>query len=329
MNGQKSSKKNTPAVQNGVTPQPAAKALANVNKTENSTVKMAINSDNPDEIDLIVQSIAREENEKKNNQDTEVWYDCPTDSFLADDTAMEDDTMMEEMSDSDSEEESSSSEEDEADAVEVDMDEENLYFEDAATRQRKLENKKNKERISAQLQAAVALDCEMVGVGTGGVESALARVSIIDIKGATLYDKYVQPVSPVTDYRTRFSGIRPHNLQNAIPFTVAQEEVAAIIKGRLLIGHALKNDFDVLLLSHPSHLIRDTSLYRPFTANGTKCLPSLKKLCHDFLGYNIQEGEHDSVSIYFFIHNSSVFFFFFITVLYLFCCDFTFIELTL
>jgi len=54
----------------------------------------------------------------------------------------------------------------------------------------------------------------MVGVGSGGVESALARVSIVNQQGDCVYDKFVVPGDEVTDYRTQFSGIRPHNLQN-------------------------------------------------------------------------------------------------------------------
>lgn len=54
----------------------------------------------------------------------------------------------------------------------------------------------------------------MVGLGADGSESALARVSIVNQHGACVYDKYVAPGDEVTDYRTPFSGIRPHNLKN-------------------------------------------------------------------------------------------------------------------
>lgn len=60
----------------------------------------------------------------------------------------------------------------------------------------------------------MALDCEMVGVGVDGKESALARVSIVNQHGKCVYDKFVAPGDKVTDYRTQFSGIRPHNLIN-------------------------------------------------------------------------------------------------------------------
>lgn len=53
----------------------------------------------------------------------------------------------------------------------------------------------------------------MVGVGPAGEESAAARVSIVNQHGKCVYDKYIRPARPVTDYRTAVSGIRPEHLQ--------------------------------------------------------------------------------------------------------------------
>ena len=60
----------------------------------------------------------------------------------------------------------------------------------------------------------IAIDCEMVGVGPKGKESALARVSIVDYHGKTFLDKYVKPNKEVTDYRTPCSGIKENHLEN-------------------------------------------------------------------------------------------------------------------
>lgn len=79
--------------------------------------------------------------------------------------------------------------------------------------------------LSSCPTTVVALDCEMVGTGPGGRCSELARCSILDYHGNVLYDKYVRPCQPVTDYRTRWSGIRRHHLHNATPFAQAREEV--------------------------------------------------------------------------------------------------------
>jgi len=72
----------------------------------------------------------------------------------------------------------------------------------------------------ARLSLYLAMDCEMVGVGPEGTRSVLARCSIVNYNGQVVYDKLVQPLEPVTDYRTQHSGIRAGDLSSsrAIPF---------------------------------------------------------------------------------------------------------------
>lgn len=60
---------------------------------------------------------------------------------------------------------------------------------------------------------AVAMDCEMVGVGPEGEESILARCSMVNQFGKCIYDKFVRPTERVTDYRTAVSGIRPDDIR--------------------------------------------------------------------------------------------------------------------
>jgi RNA recognition motif-containing protein len=97
--------------------------------------------------------------------------------------------------------------------------------------------------------AVVALDCEMVGTGPGGRESQLARVSIVNIKGQSLYSRFVQPVDPVSDYRTRITGLSADQLTpeaGAVTFDEARGVVAAMLLKRIVVGHSLRNDFKVL-----------------------------------------------------------------------------------
>ncbi|XP_057302044.1 uncharacterized protein LOC130636368 [Hydractinia symbiolongicarpus] len=141
----------------------------------------------------------------------------------------------------------------------------------------------------------VALDCEMVGIGREGKENALARVSLVNSLGECIYDKFVKPIEKVVDYRTDVSGIRPENLKNALDYETVQKEVADILKGRILVGHALQNDLKVLLLSHSRRQIRDTSKYKPFRALLKTKRPALKKLAAKVVGKQIQSGEHSSV----------------------------------
>lgn len=145
------------------------------------------------------------------------------------------------------------------------------------------------------LTKILALDCEMVGIGSDGKDSALARISIVNQFGKCVYDKFVLPGEEVTDYRTEFSGIRPHNLINAIELGTVCHEVSAMLRGRILVGHGLRNDLQVLLLKHPKGNIRDTSKYKFFRSLVNGATPSLKRLAHQFLGIEIQSGEHSSV----------------------------------
>ncbi|PJF16645.1 Rex4p [Paramicrosporidium saccamoebae] len=89
----------------------------------------------------------------------------------------------------------------------------------------------------------VAMDCEMVGVGPDGVQSALARVSLVNYHGGVLLDRYVRPVERITDYRTHVSGIEPHHMKDATTLTDVQQEVWSLLQGKILVGHSLKNDF--------------------------------------------------------------------------------------
>ncbi|TQB71683.1 3'-5' exonuclease [Monascus purpureus] len=157
--------------------------------------------------------------------------------------------------------------------------------------------KPNEGRSStAELGKYVAIDCEMVGVGPNpDNDSALARVSIVNFNGDQVYDSYVRPKEMVTDWRTHVSGITPKHMVDARSFEQAQKDVAEILDGRILVGHAVRNDLDALLLGHPKRDIRDTSkhpAYRKLAGGGS---PRLKMLAEEYLGLKIQEGAHSSV----------------------------------
>lgn len=141
----------------------------------------------------------------------------------------------------------------------------------------------------------LAIDCEFVGVGPGGVESVLARVSIVNFHGYTIYDKFVKPSERVTDWRTWVSGVTPAHMKEAIDFKTAQSDVAALFEGKILVGHAIQHDLDSLLLSHPKSMIRDTSRHPPFRQLAKGKTPALKKLTKELLKIDIQGAEHSSV----------------------------------
>ncbi|KAK5000441.1 3'-5' exonuclease [Elasticomyces elasticus] len=146
----------------------------------------------------------------------------------------------------------------------------------------------------------LALDCEMVGTGPPPHnDSLLARVSIVNFLGEQVYDSYVVPQAgvEVADYRTHVSGIQRKHLRPgyARPFKQVQQDVAAILDGRILVGHALKNDLSVLMLNHPPRDIRDTARYAGFRELSMGKTPALRKLAKEVLGLEIQTGEHSSV----------------------------------
>lgn len=141
----------------------------------------------------------------------------------------------------------------------------------------------------------LAIDCEFVGVGPQGTESVLARVSIVNFHGYTIYDKFVKPTEKVTDWRTWVSGVTPAHMKDAISFKTAQKEVSDLFEGKILVGHAIQHDLDALYLSHPKSMIRDTSKHPPFRKLAKGKTPALKKLTKELLKIDIQGAEHSSV----------------------------------
>ncbi|CAH2037218.1 unnamed protein product, partial [Iphiclides podalirius] len=128
----------------------------------------------------------------------------------------------------------------------------------------------------ARLRRMAAELCAMVGEQNGGGSYDIA------IKG-------------VTDYRTFVSGINKHNLDSGEDSRVVQRAVQALIRGKILVGHSLQFDLDVLGLSHPREDIRDFSTYEPFKKLNKGNTPALKLLAEYCLGKTIQVGEHNSL----------------------------------
>ena len=156
----------------------------------------------------------------------------------------------------------------------------------------------------------LALDCEMVGVGEDGRRSALARVSVVNEDGNVILDTFVIPTERVTDYRTAVSGVRAKDLRaesGARPFKTVQAQMSELLRGKILVGHSLKNDMRALMLDHPKRDTRDTSLYHPLTRPlrpEERCVPgaprgrgcrALRDLARQHVGLDIQGGEHSSV----------------------------------
>eukprot|EP00977_Amphora_coffeiformis_P015218 scaffold4456_cov164-Amphora_coffeaeformis.AAC.5 len=177
--------------------------------------------------------------------------------------------------------------------------------------QRKQQERKQAEkaRLEAEQELSdemkqryVALDCEMVGVGSSGKQSALARASLTDWEGKVLMDSFVQVPTKVTDFRTQYSGVLPKHIQSRKAMTVEEcrQQVTDLLRDKILVGHALKNDLQALMLTHPAVDTRDTAKYRPYQRLGGdgKYRPrKLRDLVAEHCDITIQRaGEsHDSV----------------------------------
>uniref|UniRef100_A0A8B9Q5J5 Interferon stimulated exonuclease gene 20 like 2 n=1 Tax=Apteryx owenii TaxID=8824 RepID=A0A8B9Q5J5_APTOW len=154
-----------------------------------------------------------------------------------------------------------------------------------------VKGKKSAPLLPAVPSKLVAIDCEMVGTGPGGRVSDLARCSIVSYDGDVVYDQYIRPANPIVDYRTRWSGIKRHHMANAVPFGKAQREILKILSGKIVVGHAICNDFKALKYFHPHSLTRDTSKIPLLNRKGgfpENVSISLKRLTKQLLRKDIQ-----------------------------------------
>ncbi|ELW59867.1 interferon-stimulated 20 kDa exonuclease-like 2 [Tupaia chinensis] len=142
----------------------------------------------------------------------------------------------------------------------------------------------------------VAIDCEMVGTGPKGHVSSLARCSIVSYDGDVLYDEYVRPPCHIVDYRTRWSGIRKQHMVNATPFKIARSQILKILTGKIVVGHAIHNDYKALQYFHPKSLTRDTS-HIPILNRKADCPENATMSLKPFFFRDIQTGKsgHSSV----------------------------------
>lgn len=157
-------------------------------------------------------------------------------------------------------------------------------------------------KIKDKIENAVAIDCEMVGIGPYN-ESALAHVAIVDFNGNKIYDKYVIPkggIDSITDYRTEYSGITPEILSDLNKgrhhFQTIKNEVAKKLKNKTIIGHGLINDFKVLEFVPNPDMVWDTTIIDTYLQNHpyieNKRQPrKLKAISKEFADNNIQNPD--------------------------------------
>jgi RNA exonuclease 4 len=130
----------------------------------------------------------------------------------------------------------------------------------------------------------------------------VAEVGIVDWDGNPVYHAYVLPQGPVANYRTEISGIQPSMLtvgNGAKPFPTVQREVAAILSGNILVGHALVNDLKALQLIVPVTNIRNTAQHNYFKTMAPRGQLQPQKLAALYNRYvgnvAIQQGAHGAL----------------------------------
>lgn len=155
-------------------------------------------------------------------------------------------------------------------------------------------NKDNEVILSLEDQMKyIAMDCEMVGVGYKGKKSSVARVTLVGWNGETIFDEFVKQSTEVVDYRTFVSGITEVDLEGVkLTLEECRAQVQKILEGKVLVGHALKNDMNVLSITHPWYMTRDTAKYEPFMQvrfnDGILWPRKLKELTKNKLSRDIQ-----------------------------------------
>ena len=168
------------------------------------------------------------------------------------------------------------------------------------------------ENDRPDLPKAVCLDCEM-GYTTRGME--LIRFTATSWPtGKTVADVLVRPVGDILDLNSRFSGVWPRHIADALPYEPGNEvpeedddvedktpkyimESPAAARALLfdsispetpLLGHALENDVNALRMIHPC--IVDSALLYPHKA-GLPYRKGLKALMASELQRSIQTAD--------------------------------------
>ncbi|KAH7856997.1 hypothetical protein Vadar_007837 [Vaccinium darrowii] len=125
-------------------------------------------------------------------------------------------------------------------------------------------------RLENNRSKVVALACKMVGGGSDGSLDLCARVCLTDEHENIIFQTYVKPFLPVTNYRYETTGIRPEFLRDAMPGRQVSRKIQDFLcngepiwkirskggRARILVGHGLDHDLKCLDLKYPAIIIR-------------------------------------------------------------------------
>ncbi|ESK98480.1 rna exonuclease 4 [Moniliophthora roreri MCA 2997] len=116
----------------------------------------------------------------------------------------------------------------------------------------------------------------------------VARVSLASYYGEKLLDTFVRPTHTIFDYRASTTNLTPANLYNAPSFQEVQQEVAAIIRNKVVVGHKLWMFLSIMGLSHPALRTRDLALFLPLRRKlKSRRVVELEILVRVYMGRNL------------------------------------------
>ncbi|XP_050945385.1 uncharacterized protein LOC103491238 isoform X2 [Cucumis melo] len=153
---------------------------------------------------------------------------------------------------------------------------------------------------------AIAMDCVMAGGGSDGALDICVWICLVDEDEKLIFNTFVQPQIPITNYRHEVTGLKEEHMRYAMPLKNVQEKVLKLLlngesigklrsnggKAKLLVGHDLEHDLDCLRMNYPDHMLRDTARYHPLMKTNLVS-HSLKYLTRAYLGYDIRQDGHD------------------------------------
>lgn len=119
-------------------------------------------------------------------------------------------------------------------------------------------------RLEQEVERLVALDVECTTLVCGGRRVQLpVEVCVLDARGATLCHSFCNPCMAEHDGWRHVAGLAPALWLDALPLDALREDLRRLLAGKVVVGHNLGKDLQVLGLADtvPPEALRDTMRY--------------------------------------------------------------------